>query len=306
LLEFIIRHGESIKDASLKKYLRVQINNRIDEKTEPSQGRVRKHRPFVVQASACHRKALPPSPLKRAQRTRQRRKRNEAAPNKHSTRPRGKITSSFAKTRCAKKAKRKQPLRPQRDWLDTYAKQALYEDLKFRIMSARNSSPSAAQPDSHQVAWRVLLTAHSVLTRRVAQKLEAAGGISYDDYDVLLTLNEADGRRLRMSDLARLTLLSHSGISRAVTRLESEGLLKRERCQTDGRGYFAVLTKRGQKALKAAWPPYQALLEKHFSGVLKATEAEEMAALLHRVIVSAADEPPFNEAYPQRLTDEPL
>jgi DNA-binding MarR family transcriptional regulator len=87
----------------------------------------------------------------------------------------------------------------------------------------------------------------------VAQGLEAAGGISYDDYDVLLTLNEAVGRRLRMSDLARLTLLSHSGISRAVTRLESEGLLKRERCETDGRGFFAVLTKRGQKALKAAF-----------------------------------------------------
>jgi DNA-binding MarR family transcriptional regulator len=156
------------------------------------------------------------------------------------------------------------------------------------------------------VAWRVLLTAHSVLTRRVAQALEAAGGISYDDYDVLLTLNEAEGRRLRMSDLARLTLLTHRGIWRAVTRLESEGLLKRERCETDGRGFYAVLTKRGQKALKAAWPPYQALLEEHFSSVLGAAEAEQLATLLHRVIVSAADEPPFNEAFPQRLTDEPL
>ena len=167
------------------------------------------------------------------------------------------------------------------------------------------SKPVPGQPDSPHVAWRVLLTAHSVLTRRVAQVLEAAGGISYDDYDVLLTLNEAEERRLRMSDLARLTLLSHSGISRAVTRLESEGLLKRERCETDGRGFYAVLTRQGQKALKAAWPPYRALLEQHFAGVLHPAEAEQLAALLHRVIVSASDEAPFNEAYPQRLTDEP-
>ena len=172
-------------------------------------------------------------------------------------------------------------------------------------MASRTKLPIAGRPDSHQVAWRVLLTAHSVLTRRVAQGLEAAGGISYDDYDVLLTLNEAEGRRLRMSDLARLTLLSHSGISRAVTRLESEGLLKRERCETDGRGFFAVLTKRGQKALKAAWPPYRALVTEHFSGVLSAEEAEQLAGMLHRVIVSAAEEGPFGEAYPQRLTDEP-
>lgn len=173
-------------------------------------------------------------------------------------------------------------------------------------MTSPKTSRVAGQADSHQVAWRVLLTAHSVLTRRVAQALEAAGGISYDDYDVLLTLNEAEGRRLRMSDLARLTLLSHSGISRAVTRLEAAGFLQRERCDTDGRGFFAVLTKRGQKALKAAWPPYRALLQTHFSNVLGADEAEQLAALLHRVIVSAADEPTLNEAYPQRLTDEPL
>jgi DNA-binding MarR family transcriptional regulator len=174
------------------------------------------------------------------------------------------------------------------------------------MKEAKTSSRLAGQPDSHQVAWRVLLTAHSVLTRRVAQGLEAAGGISYDDYDVLLTLNEAEDRRLRMSDLARLTLLSHSGISRAVTRLEAAGFLKRQRCETDGRGFYAVLTQQGQQALKAAWPPYRALLEQHFTSVLGAAEAEQLAALLHRVIVSAADEAPLNEAYPQRLTDEPL
>jgi DNA-binding MarR family transcriptional regulator len=172
-------------------------------------------------------------------------------------------------------------------------------------MSSRTTLPIAAQPDSHQVAWRVLLTAHSVLTRKVAQGLDAAGGISYDDYDVLLTLNEAEGRRLRMSDLAQLTLLSHSGISRAVTRLESEGLLKRERCETDGRGFYAVLKRRGQKALKAAWPCYRGLLEKHFASALGAAEAEQLAAVLHRVIVSAAEDGPFEEAYPRRMTDEP-
>ncbi len=131
-------------------------------------------------------------------------------------------------------------------------------------------------------------------------------GISYDDYDVLVTLNEAAGQRLRLSELADLMLFSHSGISRCVTRLESEGLIRRERCETDGRGYYACLTRAGRKALLDAWPKYRKLIERDFSSKMSTGEAESMAVLLHRLIASLDDDDRFRHLYPNRLTDEPV
>lgn len=164
--------------------------------------------------------------------------------------------------------------------------------------------PSSGKPDSHQVAWRLLLTAHALLTKRIGSELGKKGGLLYDDYDVLITLNEAPGRRLRLSELAELTLLSHSGISRCVTRLEEAGLLRRERCETDGRGFYACLTRAGRKALLDAWPRYRSLIDKYFSDAINADEAEAMAEMLHRMI-DALDTGGFRHVYPERLTDEP-
>ena len=159
--------------------------------------------------------------------------------------------------------------------------------------------------DSGLVAWRLLLTVHALLTERIEEDLRDAGTISYDDYDVLVTLNEAAGQRLRLSELAQLTLFSHSGISRCVTRLESEGLLKRERCETDGRGYYACLTKAGRKALLVAWPRIESLVEQDFSRKMSQDDAERLAELLQRVIASSGDSR-FDQVYAKRMTDEPV
>ncbi len=167
-----------------------------------------------------------------------------------------------------------------------------------------NENEVVGRDDSHQVAWRGLLTAHALLTKKIAKELPEAGKISYDDYDVLIALNESPGQRLRLSELAELTLLSHSGISRCVTRLEAAGMLKRERCETDLRGYFACLTRAGRQALLVAWPRYREIIERYFAARMTADEAEQLARLLHRV-VSGLGPHRFHHIYPSRITDEP-
>lgn len=171
-------------------------------------------------------------------------------------------------------------------------------------MSENLVSLPVGNSDSHLVAWRLLLTVHALLKERVDEGLKTTKGISYDDYDVLITINESAGQRLRLSELAELTLFSHSGISRCVTRLEAEGLLRRERSETDGRGYYACLTRAGRQSLLEMWPRYRRLIERDFSSKMTEEEAEQLAKLLHRLIDSLGDSR-FNHVYPDRLTDAP-
>jgi len=177
-------------------------------------------------------------------------------------------------------------------------------DTRDAVPTTEPSIPQG-RPDSHHVAWRGLLTLHAVVTKQIAAELDASGTLSYADYDVLVTLNESPGQRLRLSELAELTLFSHSGISRAVTRLEGEKLLRREKCETDGRGFYATLTKAGRQALLDTWPRYRELIEEKFASQLSAGEAEIMGALMHRVIVSLGNHS-FHHVFPSRLTDAPV
>lgn len=136
---------------------------------------------------------------------------------------------------------------------------------------------------TRQVAWRLFLQAHALLTKRVDAALLAAGCISFDTYDVLITLAEAPEQRLRMSELAGATFFSNSGISRRVARLEKEGLLLREGCTRDGRVSYAVLTSRGRGALREAWPIYERVIEEDFGKAMDATETRDLARILERM-----------------------
>jgi len=137
---------------------------------------------------------------------------------------------------------------------------------------------------SQQIAWRTFLSAHALLTKRVDAALLASGCISYDTYDVLITLSEANEHRLRMSELADATFFSNSGISRRVNRLEKEGLLQRERCGSDGRVFYARLTGDGKAALKAAWPVYRGVIEEDFAKCMSPGDARTLSRILKAVV----------------------
>jgi DNA-binding MarR family transcriptional regulator len=101
-------------------------------------------------------------------------------------------------------------------------------------------------------AWRGMLRAHSQLVRTLDADLAREHELPLSSYEVLLYLNDSDGGRMRMSELADSVLISRSGLTRLVDRLERQGLLKRERCTSDARGLFAEITPEGRRLFAQA------------------------------------------------------
>ena len=106
-------------------------------------------------------------------------------------------------------------------------------------------------------------------------------------YDVLLQLVEAPGRRLRMAELADLLLMSRSGLTRMVDRLQAEGWVRREPSPDDARGMYTVLTREGFDALREAAPVHLAGVRDHFLVHFSDDELRQLGALMSRVV----DEP---------------
>jgi DNA-binding MarR family transcriptional regulator len=102
-------------------------------------------------------------------------------------------------------------------------------------------------------------------------------------YDALLPLFEAPGHRLRLGELARAALLSRSGLSRLVDRLEEAGMLEREACGDDARGSYAVLTRPGQAALRKAWRIYGREIQQLFGQHVSSKEAAALTTVLRRI-----------------------
>lgn len=155
-------------------------------------------------------------------------------------------------------------------------------------MAEAGSGGSAARPEDPAVdAWRGLLVAHSRLVPAVEADLRAAGQVSLSWYDVLLELNAAPERRLRMSELGQRVVLSRTRVSRIVDELAAAGLAERQPDQADGRSSFAVLSAAGQDALRRAWPVYREAIRRHLAAGLTVPQCRELAALLDHVIKAA-------------------
>lgn len=113
--------------------------------------------------------------------------------------------------------------------------------------------------------WRAFLHAHAVVTQRLERDLAEAGGLSLSELDVLITLAGAPDASLRLGDLAQRVLLTKSGITRLLDRLESAGLLVRHACPTDRRQHHARLTPAGRTALRRATRPHLRGVARGFS-----------------------------------------
>jgi DNA-binding MarR family transcriptional regulator len=106
--------------------------------------------------------------------------------------------------------------------------------------------------DEELAAWKGMLRAHAELVRTLDAELAREHDLPLSSYEVLLYLNDSDDGRMRMSELADSVLLSRSGLTRLVDRLERQGLLRRERCTSDARGLFAEITPEGRRTFAAA------------------------------------------------------
>jgi len=112
--------------------------------------------------------------------------------------------------------------------------------------------------------WRTFLRAHAATVRELERELLARTGLPLAWYDVLLQLAEAPERRLRMAELADRVLLSRSGLTRLIDRLQAEGLVRREPSPDDARGTYTVLTQAGFERLRAAAPVHLAGIRDHW------------------------------------------
>ena len=140
-------------------------------------------------------------------------------------------------------------------------------------------------PDDPRLrAWVAFLQAYAVVTRRLEAELHAERSLSLADYDALVQLAVADDRRLRMSELAERVVLSRSGVSRLVDRLEGDGLVARRACPTDARGPWAELPPAGLDRLRDAAPVHLRGVDAHFLSPIAAPDREGLIRALEAVV----------------------
>ena len=154
--------------------------------------------------------------------------------------------------------------------------------------------PEAFSPEEFD-AWRGLIRLRETVMREIDRRLRDHDLISLADYGVLITLVTAPGLKLRMSDLGAQRMLTPSGITRVVVRLEEQGLVRREPDPADGRAAFAALTRPGLEALRRAQVVHHATVRELYLGRLTKPELDRVARLLEKAlpgVVSAPAWPP--------------
>jgi DNA-binding MarR family transcriptional regulator len=150
------------------------------------------------------------------------------------------------------------------------------------------SETSVNLTETELAAWRGLLRVHTALVKALDAELAAAHDLPLSSYEVLITLESAPDRKRRMAELADSVLLSRSGMTRLVDRLEKEELLVRDTCTDDGRGCFAVLTDKGAELLERARPTHLEGVRQRFLTHFSDAELRQFAGAWERVLPGAA------------------
>jgi DNA-binding MarR family transcriptional regulator len=142
--------------------------------------------------------------------------------------------------------------------------------------------------DDRIAAWAALLRTHAAVLPKLERALVPTG-LPLTWYDVLLVVNAAPDRRLRMSELGRQAVVSRERVSRVVTELEQHGLIQRQPNPDDKRSSFAAITPEGRRRLRSAAPTYLAAVEQHFLSHLTDSEIRTLTKALGKLV--AAEEP---------------
>jgi DNA-binding MarR family transcriptional regulator len=139
----------------------------------------------------------------------------------------------------------------------------------------------------HVAAWQSFLEAHRLVTSRLEEELLAAAGVPLPWYDVLARLADSEDNRCRMQELAQAILISKSGLTRLVDRMQRAGLVVREACEEDRRGTFAALTEDGKELLDRCAPVYVRGVTEHFVDLVDEAEALTVAQVMSKVASKA-------------------
>ena len=144
--------------------------------------------------------------------------------------------------------------------------------------------------EPQQKVWRNWLAASSLLHEQLNSELQESDGLTMADYEILVRLSDAPDRRIRMSDLADITLSSRSRLTHQIDRMEQAGLVSRIACKDDRRGQHCVMTDKGWKTLVAAAPNHVAGVREHFVDILTADEYAALGKAVAKIAAHLATE----------------
>ncbi|MGQ0615919.1 MAG: MarR family winged helix-turn-helix transcriptional regulator [Acidimicrobiia bacterium] len=151
-----------------------------------------------------------------------------------------------------------------------------------------------AEPDwldaDQQRAWRAYLRSHAELVAALNRRLVAADGLSVADYEVLVHLTEAPGQRLRPFELADLMAWEKSRLSHHLARMRGRGLVRRQQCDSDGRGAWTVCTAAGRRAMAGAATGHVADVRRWFVEPVGQRDLAILGDLSERVLAAIADD----------------
>jgi DNA-binding MarR family transcriptional regulator len=131
--------------------------------------------------------------------------------------------------------------------------------------------------DTESRAWVGLLHAHASMVKQLDTELVAAHGLSLSAFEVLWRVAAADHGRLRMTELAELVLLSPSGLSRLVDRLEADKMIERVSCPEDGRAINATITELGRTKLAESQATHFEGIRRRFLSNFSEAEVGQLA-----------------------------
>ena len=147
--------------------------------------------------------------------------------------------------------------------------------------SLKKGEPNWLTP-TEMAAWRRYIVA----SRRLIEALDAdlnQHDLSMADYEILAQLSDAPDRRMRMAELAEIAMLSRSRLSHRMKVMEDAGWVRREACPDDKRGFFAVMTPKGWKAIVAAAPDHVESVRARFVDKLSKSDQIVLAQIFERV-----------------------
>jgi DNA-binding MarR family transcriptional regulator len=143
--------------------------------------------------------------------------------------------------------------------------------------------------ENEQRSWRAWLAASLLLHDRLTRDLQAQHGLTMADYEILVRLSEVPERRMRMSELAHVTLSSRSRLSHQIDRMEKAGFVERQSCADDRRGSFAALTDQGWSTLVATAPDHVQSVRTHLVDQLTPAEFAALGSACEKVASHLAE-----------------
>jgi DNA-binding MarR family transcriptional regulator len=144
--------------------------------------------------------------------------------------------------------------------------------------------------EREQRAWRALQLMQLRLEGELARRLAAESGLSYPDYLVLVALTDRADGRMRPFELRRVLGWEKSRLSHHIARMVQRGLVAKEECESDRRGAFVVVTKRGRKEIEAAAPGHVRAVRELFVDRLSPRQLDAVGAAAE-VVLAGFDEP---------------